>query len=229
MFSRMPIRLALAGIVFVGVVGLVGVAAILLLSERDAMLEARIHEIRVLSEAAAEQLGHYNDLHERGVLTLEEAQTQARDSLRDLRFGNNDYFYAYGYDGVNRILGPTPDREGTAMLDVTDHNGVRLIRDLISQARAGGGVVHYEWPRAGTDSPVAKIGYAVPFEPWQWFIGTGVYVDDLDAEFTQKLTQVAILIFVVLVITVGVAAPGGRVDHPGTERDDIGHGPACRR
>ena len=206
MFSRMPIRLALAGIVFVGVVGLVGVTAILLVSERDAMMEARIHEIRVLSEAAAEQLAYFEGLHARGELTLEEAQTQARDALRDIRFGNNDYFYAYDYDGVNRILGPSPDREGTSMLDVVDHNGVQLIRGLISQARAGGGVVHYDWPRADSDTPVAKIGYAVPFEPWQWLIGTGVYVDDLDAEFMRKLQQVALLTCLVLIVTVGVAA-----------------------
>ena len=166
MLRNLSISLRLAIIVVVGLVGLLTLTIVLSLSERETLYEARVQEIAMLSESAAGVMAHFHAAHVNGEMTLDEAQTRARDALRDIRFGNNDYFYAYDYDGNNRILGPAPEREGTNMVDLADPNGVQLVRELISAARNGGGVVAYDWPRAGSDAPIPKIGYAAPFEPW---------------------------------------------------------------
>lgn len=204
MLRHMSIRLRLILIMVVSVVGLPVLTSLMLLSEKASMYDARVQSITMLSEAAADILEYYHARHESGELTLESAQTQARDALRDVRFGSGDYYYVYDYEGTNQVLGPAPAREGTDMIDVKDPNGVFLIRDLIMAAKKGGGVVNYDWPRAGSDVPVAKIGYGAPFQPWGWMVGTGVYVDDLDALFWSSFTKAMTIVAVILVVTAGI-------------------------
>ena len=50
---------------------------------------------------------------------------------------------------------------------------------------AGGGHVDYSWAKAGEEDPVPKTSYAVLYQPWGWVIGTGVYVDDTQAQALQ--------------------------------------------
>ncbi len=210
MLRHLSIKLRLASILLVSVAGLLALSVLMLLSERGTLHEARVREIATLSESAVGVLQHFNAAYERGDLTLDQAQTQARDTLRDLRFGNNDYIYVYDYDGINVVLGPAPEREGTEMIDVQDPNGVPLIQELIDAAQRGGDVVAYEWPRAGSDAPVPKIGYGAPFEPWGWMVGTGVYVDDLETAFLESVVQAAWMIALILLATIGLVLIVGR-------------------
>ena len=205
MLSNLSINLKLTIIVLVGVFGLLTTGAFLLLSERQAIREAHEHEIMVVSEIAVGVLAQFHAAHERGEITLEQAQAQARDMLRSFRFGSNDYIYAYDYEGTTMVLGPAPEREGESMIDVVDPNGVPVVRNLIDVARNGGGTLVHEWPRAGSETPEPKIGYAAPFPPWEWLVGTGVYVGDLDAAFYSKAVQAAWIMTLALLITAGVA------------------------
>ena len=205
MLRNLSIRLKLAIIVMVFILGLMGLAAQLLAEERQAMHEAKINEIRALSELAVSLLSEYEAMNESGVLSLWQAQLQARNALRDLRFGNDEYFYVYDYHGTNVVLGPAPEREGTDMIDITDANGVPLIRSLIAVAHEGGGSVNYVWPRAGSDTPIAKVGYALPFDAWGWFVGTGFYVEDLEAAFEAKLAKAGWIIAVIITVSSGLA------------------------
>ena len=205
MLSRLSIKLRLAVIVIAGALGLVALSVNLLMTVKDVLYEGRVREIALASEIAGKTLAEFHAAHQRGEMTLDEAQTQARDALRGLRFGNNDYFYAYTYEGENVILGPAQDREGTLMIDVADDNGVQLIRELIAAAGEGGGVVEYDWPRAGSDAPVPKIGYAWPFDEWGWFIGTGVYIDDLEVAFQETLFE-ALWVILSMVVAASLVA-----------------------
>ena len=49
----------------------------------------------------------------------------------------------------------------------------------------GAGIVNYRWPKPGAEAPVAKTSYIQLFEPWGWIIGSGVYVDDVQAEYER--------------------------------------------
>ena len=210
MLRHMSIRLRLVLIMVVSVVGFPVLSGLMLLSEKEAAYNARVESIATLSEAAVDMLAYYHARQESGELTLEAAQTLARDALRDIRFGNDDYYYVYDYEGTNQVLGPAPAREGTDMIGVKDPNGVFLIRDLIVAAKNGGGVVNYDWPRAGSEVPVAKIGYGAPFQPWGWMVGTGVYVDDLDALFWASLTKALTIVAVILTVTAGIVLMSAR-------------------
>jgi methyl-accepting chemotaxis protein len=45
-----------------------------------------------------------------------------------------------------------------------------------------GGLVKYYWDKPGKNDPKEKFSYVQKFEPWDWIIGTGAYVDDIEAE-----------------------------------------------
>ena len=53
---------------------------------------------------------------------------------------------------------------------------------MVKTCQANGeGVVDYHWPKPGKDEPVSKISYVKLFKPWGWIIGTGIYIDDVNA------------------------------------------------
>ena len=112
------------------------------------------------------------------------------DKFDELRFFNDKsgYIFVYQHDGTNVLLPTNKSLKGKNMIDLKDANGKFLIKELIETARKGGGVVRYEFPKVKDGAPFPKFAYSVSFEPYQWMLGTGVYVDSLDAEIA-KLQQ----------------------------------------
>jgi methyl-accepting chemotaxis protein len=108
-----------------------------------------------------------------------------------MHYGKGDYFYAYQYDGVNVAHGLKPENEGKNLLELRDANGVRFNAELIKAAQQGGGFVSFLFPRAGEPAPSPKIGYALPIERWEWIVGSGVYVDDIDVIFRDHVVHAA--------------------------------------
>ena len=198
MLRNYSIKLRLAVIVVIGAVGLLALGSNLLLTTRQTLYDARVDEITSLSEAAHSVVAHFHAAEVRGDLTLEEAQSRAKESLRAMWFDGNNYIYALEMNGEAIVHG-NPEVEGQ------DLSGVPFIGELIAAAGNGGGFVEYDWPRAGTETAVPKIGYALPFAPWDWLVGTGVYIDDVDAAFWSTSFQASWVIGAILLITGGVA------------------------
>ena len=68
------------------------------------------------------------------------------------------------------------------MSDFKDANGTLIYKMFVETARAGNGFASYNQNEPGFDKPQPKLSYVANFEPWSWVIGTGVYIDDLDAQ-----------------------------------------------
>jgi len=141
-----------------------------------------------------------------GALTREQAQEGAKEELRPFRFGDNNYFFIQRYDGVT-ILNPKRELEGKSRMDATDPDGVPNVRLQIEAARSGGGWVSYRFPRADARDPVPKISYAVGFEPWQWAICTGIYIDDVDALYWRTAFKYGVFGGIIL-LAAGMLAYG---------------------
>ncbi|MEZ0167446.1 methyl-accepting chemotaxis protein [Microvirga sp. TS319] len=140
-----------------------------------------------------------------GLLTKEAAQERAKAEMRAIRFGNNDYFFVYTYEGLNLVHGGNAKNEGKNLLNSKDAHGVRFNAEIIDAAKRGGGYVNFQFPRAGETLPSPKIAYAFDFSPWQWVIGTGVYTDDLDAIFMDRVFEAGYLAAGLLVVLIGCA------------------------
>lgn len=142
---------------------------------------------------------------------VEQAKKAAADELRELRYGENGYFWADQSDGTNVVLLGN-DTEGTNRIDAKDKNGVPYMQDIIGVAvKEGGGYSDYSFPKEGETEPSPKRAYSAYFEPFDWVIGTGNYTDDIDsaiaeqnAEFSayvqQRILMMAVMTLILLIL-----------------------------
>ncbi len=123
-----------------------------------------------------------------GEITAEKAKIQAADMIRNIKYGDNGYFWVDTSQGVNVVLNGT-ETEGKNRIDTQDANGVYFIRELINAAKNPDGVyVDYEFPKENSSQPLPKRGFAMYYQPFDWVVGTGNYIDEIDT-FIQKATD----------------------------------------
>jgi methyl-accepting chemotaxis protein len=168
------------------IVSLIAIA-IQLLALRETLTRERQIAIAGQVQSALSIVKGYGDDALKGLISEAEAKERAATALRRVRYGADDYIFAYSHDGVNVIHGARPELEGKNLIESKDSEGVPFVRRLIEAAQRGGGYVSFLYPRAGATQPEPKLGYALTYQPWGWMIGTGVYVDDLDAIFAARL------------------------------------------
>jgi len=167
-------------------IGLLVLCVTALLSLKDTMIEDRKQKTQNLVEVAMGILDHHHKLATSGKLSEDDAKRAARDSLRGLRYGQDDYFFGFDTTGVYVLHGSKQEWEGQNKIDLKDTRGKLLIKELITAAQQGGGFVDYWFPKAGQTKEEPKLSYAALFAPWGWAIGTGIYIDDVDREFKQN-------------------------------------------
>ncbi|MBB1333494.1 cache domain-containing protein [Pseudoalteromonas sp. SG43-7] len=110
----------------------------------------------------------------------------AKNALRDLTFGKDGYFFIYDTKGVSIFHALLGDAiEGQNKIAMTDPNGKKIIVGLLEQARQGGGAFYYAFQKPNTTGLVEKMGYAAMVPGTDWMLGTGAYMDDIEAELTK--------------------------------------------
>lgn len=168
-------------------------------------------------ENAISMLSQYYAKYEAGECTLEEAKEQGADMLRELRYGENGYFWADDTEGNNVVLLGS-DTEGTNRLATKDANGYQMVKDIIEVGQQpDGGYCDYVFPKEGGTEPFPKRSYSKLYEPFGWVIGTGNYIDYIDEvllkeaasinKTVQKWTTflvVCVLVFLVLMILITI-------------------------
>lgn len=117
-----------------------------------------------------------------GLLSEPEAKKLAADLVRDLRYDDGKgYFWIDTADGVNVVL-LGRDVEGKSRIDLVDPNGVHFIQEMLKNGRqSGGGYTDLSFAKPGETTPLPKRNYTTTFAPYQWVLGTGVWIDQIDA------------------------------------------------
>jgi two-component system NarL family sensor kinase len=134
---------------------------------------------------ATQSIGHLVRSGRSDPATLEEAKR----ILGSLSFGEDGYFFVYDMQGRSLMHPRQPELVGTEMWNWVDANGVPTIQRLIERARAGGGFHRYTWAKPSSDRAAPKLGYVVPVAHWGWIMGTGIYLDDVEAALAQVDAQ----------------------------------------
>ena len=62
----------------------------------------------------------------------------------------------------------------------------------------------YNFPREGEQIAQPKISYAIVFAPWSWVLGTGIYIDDIEAEYRNSAILLGGITLAVLVLVSGI-------------------------
>jgi methyl-accepting chemotaxis protein len=181
-------------ILVVAIVMLFTLGAFMLKQIHTDLHQAKVQKTQHVVQTASGVLSYYHGLEAAGTLTREAAQKQALSAVRGLRYDQNDYFWINDLAPV-MVMHPTnPKLEGQNLSAIRDPNGFALFNEMVAIAKAkGAGMVDYLWPKPGAEAPVGKTSYVKLFEPWGWIIGSGVYVDDVQAEFRSQLIKTSLI------------------------------------
>jgi len=116
-------------------------------------------------------------------LSRSEAQERVQKHIQSLQYDNSNYLFAYTEAGRRIALGSSSSGVGDSFWHVQDPNGKYVVQDLIEAARDKDGYYLYHWPRnTGSSTPQPKLSYTVWLDEWNWVVGTGFYIDDIDNE-----------------------------------------------
>ena len=144
------------------------------------------------------ELTHYVSLGTRSIAQLYESGRQDETTLNEakailakLDYGDDGYFFVYDLDGNNLMHPRQPDLVGRNLWNLRDANGNPTIQNLINRAKEGGGFVRYYWEKPSSGKVAPKLGYVVMLERWGWMLGTGIYLDDVEAAMARIDTQIS--------------------------------------
>ena len=117
-------------------------------------------------------------------------QQMILDALRPIRFENGSgYYFITRLDGVEMLFADRPQMEGLNLLNMQDTRGQYVIKDMIEIAKESGeGFYEYHWTKPASEgNDFKKISFIKRFEPYDWIIGTGLYVDDVESQIKADL------------------------------------------
>jgi methyl-accepting chemotaxis protein len=218
--QSMRIATKLAIVTVSALLGIAVLTAIFLVSERRLILEERQANVRQAVETAHGFLGHYEEMARRGMMPEQEAKKAALQAVKTLRYGGNEYFWINDMH-PRMVMHPIKaELDGTDLSDNKDPTGKRLFVEFADTVRSSGaGFVFYLWPKPGSDTPVQKVSYVKGFAPWGWVIGSGVYVDSVDAAIMRRLVEFSIgaLVLGAMLLAIGLVISRGLLRQLGGE------------
>lgn len=140
-------------------------------------------ELQRETEVAVSVINEFYQKQQKGELTEEQAKKGAADAVRDLRYDDNKgYFWIDTTEGINVVL-LGRDTEGKSRIDLQDPEGRFFIREMLENGKKdGGGFTDLMFPKPNETTPLPKRNYTVTFAPYNWVLGTGVWIDEIDAK-----------------------------------------------
>jgi len=157
-------------------------------------------------ETAYGLMEHYHKQEQAGQLSRAEAQTRALAAIGALRYNKADYFWVNDMNAVMLMHPIKPELNGKDVTTKTDSAGKRMFVEMVQVVRdKGEGFVDYHWDKPSGEKSVPKISYVKGYAPWGWLIGTGVYVDDINAALWKQGAVLAVVsvLSVLAVLLVG--------------------------
>jgi methyl-accepting chemotaxis protein len=208
--NNMKIGLKLAILVGVALIGLCisgGLAGYLMQQE---MLNARIDQTKAIVEVARNMALSLEKQVEAGQMTKDAAMAEFRRLGNAMTYDNGSgYLFGTSYEGITQ-LSPDPKQIGINRMDVVT-NGRKLSQELMAGVKADGKILlKYEYVKPGEKTPIRKIGYAVAVPGFDMYLGTGAYLDDLDAKLRPIAWLLGLAIFGIAVVAGGIAWIIGR-------------------
>src|SRR6056297_1703911 len=91
-----------------------------------------------------------------------------------------------------------PELNGKDLSTYKDPGGKKLFVEMARVCKEkGSGFVRYHWQwKDARDKVEPKISYVKLFEPWDWIIGTGIYLNDVNDKI-EHITSRMNIIFII--------------------------------
>jgi methyl-accepting chemotaxis protein len=157
---------------------------------KETRLDERKADLKHATELALSVVKTFGDEAAAGAMPLAEAQKRAMDTVRNMRYGQDGYFQIVNSHPTVLMHGTRPEWTDKDVSNYTDPNGVYVFRDIVALIkRDGKGFTAYAAAKPGGTDASPKIAYNVIYQPWDWMLTTGLYIDDIDAAFRSSLYQ----------------------------------------
>jgi diguanylate cyclase (GGDEF)-like protein len=177
---------------------------------KERMIDDRVTKLRAVVEVTKSMA----ELMEADVSTGRLTRAQAIERFRTLvyatRYNGTEYLFVYDLDGTVIAIGNDPETQGQPRVGLRDLTGKPFIQEMVTVVHDGGGTVNYWYPRQPGQPPVQKLAYVTAFVPWNIFIGSGVYIGDIETAFAAYLRHVTEVTLGTLAVAVGLAFWIGR-------------------
>ena len=196
---RVSLGLRIYGIIGLSFCGLIGLAALQIDTLASSLKAQSQMELGHLGQIAVDVAQEEYDAAKRDHTDEATAKARAGARIGRMRYGNGDYFWINNLSQM--IMHPVkPELNGQDVKGIKDPTGKPLFYDAaVLVQRDGSGFIDYQWPKPGKDTPQPKLSFVTGFAPWGWVIGTGVYIDDLEAQVWDSVKMVALVgLFVIL-------------------------------
>jgi PAS domain S-box-containing protein len=205
-WRRFTLRIVLPTLLAVGL-SIATIFGLILPSLEKNLMDRKREMIRELIYSTMSILGHYEADTRAGLITRPEAQKRAISHIQFLRYGSErkDYFWVTDMH-PRMIMHPyRTDLNGMDLSDLRDVRGTRLFVEFVRVAQARNeGFVEYYWQwKDNPDRVAPKQSFVKRFEPWDWVVGTGIYLDDVSQEIksmTRRLVHLCLGMTVLIVL-----------------------------
>lgn len=207
-FARFPIHKKLQFMTVLSLVALLFISVFTLFYHKGTLLEDRKVKTQNVVEVAVSVINNYVQWEKEGIMSVDEAQRKALEAVKALRYDGENYFWINDMH-PKMVMHPfKPQLDGKDLSKVTDPAGTPLFMDMVDVIKQDGkGFVYYLWPKPGLDQdkPVQKLSFVQGIPEWGWIVGSGIYIDDVNAVFFKQLIQIGVVIVVLFsfFITIG--------------------------
>lgn len=177
---------------------------------RSDYLEGKKEDLKGYIKLAENAIKHLRNPE--SAIPIEEAKNKARKILSDLKYTEEDgYFFVYDFSGRNIVHPIKKDWVDENKWDYQDKEGKFVIRDLIAAARNGNGFDEYIFHKPSVmkdEYGRAKIAYVIELADWEWVLGTGIYLEDIDKFLEGTDTEVLNYVHTAMFWIAGIAIIG---------------------
>ena len=136
--------------------------------------------LKNILQLATSIIEQQHKLYLSGKLSLKEAQQNSLKAVEELRYNANDYFWISDKN-MTLLAHPDDKLRNHSAKNVQDVHGNYIIKDIVDASRKNSqGFYTYWWNRLNSKLPVKKIAYYSSYKPWDWVIGSGIYMTDIE-------------------------------------------------
>ena len=109
------------------------------------------------------------------------------ERIARVRYGREGYIFVNTFDGMPLITDGERVRQPTNLWELTDPNGVKVIQEERKACeKPEGDFINYTWRKLTTSDPAPKVSFVKAYAPWNWMVGAGVYLDEVEGELAQR-------------------------------------------
>jgi methyl-accepting chemotaxis protein len=174
------------------------------------LMEEKRNATKNTVEIAYSVLKEYESKVVSNELTLDLAQQEAKSVIKNMRYSGSEYFWINDLTPTMIMHPFKAELEGKDVSENKDPNGKQIFVEMVNICKSkGDGFVDYMWEKPGASKPMPKISYVKLFSKWGWIVGSGIYVDDVEAEIssmTQKILVGFLLIVALILATTYIFA-----------------------